>query len=406
LTKRRKLLLFLVALAMITFLDRIAIASAGPRIEEALHLSTQQWGWVLGAFILSYGLFEIPTGAMGDQQGPHGVLTRIVLWWSAFTALTGGAWAFAPLVTTRFLFGAGEAGAYPNISAVLARWFPIGERARALGYIWAASRFGGALAPLIVVPLQSRFGWRMAFVLLGATGLAWAIAWRYWYRDPDIPRRPGKESSTPWRKLFGKPQLWLILTMYFCYAWGSWFFFGWFATWMVKGAGFTEAEMGIYSALPFLLGTVGNLVGGFLSDAMVASFGLRQARRLVGSGSLFFSSVLLLGMTLTHNHAAIVTLSTLGFGIADLMLPTAWALCLDIGGNHAGVVTGAMNSAGQFGGFMCSVLFGYVVQSSGSYNAPIWGVSAMVLIASLLFTQIDASQPLLAGDELDIMGEK
>jgi MFS transporter, ACS family, glucarate transporter len=139
---------------------------------------------------------------------------------------------------------------------------------------------------------------------------------------------------------------------------------------------------------------------------MVASFGLRQARRLVGSGSLFVSSVLLFGMTRTQNHVAIVTLSTLGFGIADLMLPTAWALCLDIGGNHAGVVTGAMNSAGQFGGFICSMLFGYVVQSTGSYNAPIWGVSAMVLIAALLFTQIDASQPLFDEDGLDIMGEK
>jgi MFS transporter, ACS family, glucarate transporter len=411
LTKPRKLLLFLVALAMITFLDRIAIASAGPRIEEALHISAYQWGWVLGVFILSYGLFEIPTGAMGDRQGPGGVLTRIVLWWSAFTALTGGAWAFAPLVATRFLFGAGEAGAYPNMSAVIARWFPVRERARALGYIWAASRFGGALAPLIVVPLQSRFGWRMAFVLLGAIGLAWATAWRFWYHDPPTERAgisspAGKESSTPWRKLIGTSQLWLILAMYFCYAWGSWFFFGWFPTWMVKGAGFSEAEMGIYSALPFLLGTAGNLVGGFLSDTMVTSFGLRQARRLVGSGSLFVSSVLLLGMTLTHNHAAIVALSTLGFGIADLMLPTAWALCLDIGANHAGVVTGAMNSAGQLGGFICSVLFGYVVQSTGSYNAPIWGVSAMVLISALLFTQIDAGRPLFAEDRLDIMGGK
>jgi MFS transporter, ACS family, glucarate transporter len=348
---------------------------------------------------------RFPTGAMGDQQGPGGVLTRIVLWWSGFTALTGGAWAFAPLVATRFLFGAGEAGAYPNMSAVLARWFAVGGRAKALGYIWAASRFGGALAPLIVVPLQAWVGWRVAFVLLGAIGLTWAIAWRCWYHDPPA-EAAGKKSSTPWRKLFGKPQLWLILTMYFCYAWGSWFFFGWFPTWMVKGAGFTEAEMGIYSAMPFLLGTVGNLAGGFLSDKMVASFGLRQARRLVGSGSLFVSSVLLFGMTLTQNHAAIVALSTLGFGIADLMLPTAWALCLDIGGNHAGVVTGAMNSAGQFGGFICSVLFGYVVQSTGSYNAPIWGVSAMVLIAAALFTQIDASQPLFVEDGLDIMGGK
>lgn len=394
--KRRQVLLFLVVLATITFLDRIAIASAGPRIQAELDIPASSWGWVLGAFILAYGLFEIPTGAMGDSKGPRGVLTRIVLWWSGFTALTGAAWSFVPLVIVRFLFGAGEAGAYPNMSAVLVRWFPVGERARAQGAIWAASRFGGALAPLLVVPLQKFLGWRWTFAVFGMIGVIWAAAWHAWYRDSP-PEQPGMSahSGTPWGRLFAQPQLWLIVVMYFCYAWGSWFFFGWFPVWMVKGAGFTEAEMGIYAALPFLLGTAGNLAGGVLSDRSVEAFGLRRGRRLVGCASLVVSSILLLGMTLIRDRVGIVVLSSLAFGVADLMLPTAWALCLDIGGRHSGAVTGVMNSAGQFGGFVCSVVFGYVVQSTGNYNAPLWGVALMVLIAAALFTQTDASRPLL-----------
>jgi MFS family permease len=409
LKKRRQVLLFLVALAIITFLDRIAISSAGPRIQQELNISPAQWGWVLGAFILAYGVFEIPCGAMGDRRGPRGVITRIVLWWSAFTALTGVAWSFAPLAAIRFLFGAGEAGAYPNMSAVIARWFPTGERAQAQGSIWAASRFGGALAPLLVIPLQAVVGWRWAFALLGAAGVTWSAAWRFWFHDspaaqPGITQQELREigitneraahESTPWRQLSAQPQLWLIVVMYFCYAWGSWFFFGWYPTWMMKGAGFTERDMGIYSALPFLLGAAGNLIGGFLSDHMVRWIGLKKARRMVGSASLVVSSLLLLSMTLTHNHAAIVILSSLGFGVADLMLPTAWALCLDIGSAHAGLVTSVMNSAGQFGGFVCSVVFGYVVGATGNYNAPVWGVAAMVFVAALLFTRIDASRPL------------
>ncbi|HWD97740.1 MAG TPA: MFS transporter [Bryobacteraceae bacterium] len=403
-TKRRQLLIFLVALAMITFLDRIAIASAGPRVQQALHISASQWGWVLGAFILSYGLFEIPTGVMGDRTGPRNVLTRIVLWWSVFTGLTGLAWSFAPLVAIRFLFGAGEAGAYPNMSAVTARWFAPKERAQAQGFIWAASRFGGALAPLIVIPLQASIGWRSTFAVLGAIGVLWAIAWVAWSRESPAnvavseDRRESHLAS--WREVFRKKQLWLIVVMYFCYAWGSWFFFGWFPTWLVKGAGFTEAEMGIWSALPFLCGTAGNLAGGFLGDRMVASFGVKAARRSVGSGALIASSILLLCMTLTHSRLAIVILSSLGFGVADLMLPTAWALCLDIGGRQVGLVTGIMNSAGQFGGFVCSVVFGYVVQLTGNYNMPLWGVAAMVMVAALLFTHIDASRPLFAPEEL------
>jgi predicted MFS family arabinose efflux permease len=406
LKKRRQLLGFLGALAMVTFLDRIAIASAGPRIQQALHISASQWGWVLGAFILSYGLFEIPTGAMGDRVGPRDVLTRIVFWWSAFTALTGLAWSFGPLVAIRFLFGAGEAGAYPNMSAVAARWFPLQERAQAQGFIWAASRFGGALAPLLVIPLQASIGWRWTFAVLGAIGVLWALAWMAWSRGAPANlaavtlEDPHYSHAGSWREAFRKRQLWLIVVMYFCYAWGSWFFFGWFPTWLVKGAGFTEAEMGLYSALPFLCGTAGNLAGGFLSDRMVASFGVKNARRAVGSGALIASSILLLCMTLTHSRPAIVILSSLGFGVADLMLPTAWALCLDIGGRQVGLVTGVMNSAGQFGGFVCSVVFGYVVQLTGNYNMPLWGVAAMVMLAALLFTRIDASQPLFVREEL------
>ena len=394
-TKRRRILLLLIALAMVTFLDRIAIASAGPRIQQALHLSAGQWGWVLGAFILAYGVFEIPTGAMGDRNGPRNVLTRIVIWWSAFTALTGAAFSFAPLVAIRFLFGAGEAGAYPNMAAVTARWFPVEERAQAQGFIWGASRFGGALAPLLVIPLQNWIGWRQTFVVLGAIGVLWVIAWRVWYPAAAEPTSQLVHGAAPYGRLLRAKQLWLIVVMYFCYAWGSWFFFGWFPVWLVKGAGFSEGEMAIFSALPFVLGAAGNVAGGFLSDRMVAAYGVKTARRVVGSAALIGSATLLLLMSLTRNHAAIGVFSSLGFGIADLMLPAAWALCLDIGGDHAGFVTGVMNSAGQFGGFVCSVLFGYVVQATGSYQTPLRGVAAMVLIAALLFTRIDASRPLL-----------
>ena len=159
LDQRRRVLLLLIALAIITFLDRISIAVAGPRIQQELHIAPERWGWVIGAFVLAYGIFEIPTGALGDRIGQRSVLTRIVLWWSAFTCLTGAAIGFPALVVTRFLFGAGEAGAYPNISGVIVRWFPVRERARTQGFIWAASRIGGALSPLIVVPLQSAVGW-------------------------------------------------------------------------------------------------------------------------------------------------------------------------------------------------------------------------------------------------------
>ena len=390
------ILLPLVILSILTFLDRIAISVAAPRIQQELQITPDRWGWVIGAFVLAYGIFELPTGALGDVLGQRKVLTRIVLWWSAFTALTGAATSFVGLVAIRFLFGIGEAGAYPNIAGVISQQFPLKERARTQGYIWAASRLGGALSPLIVVPLQRWLGWRVAFSVLGLMGVLWTVWW--WvglHASPEgaVPLRKA-HVAIPWRTLFRSPQLWLIFTMYFCYAWGSWFFFGWFPTYLTKSAGFSEGEMAFLSALPFLAGAAGNVAGGFLSDRMVARFGAKHGRRLIGCLSLAGSAVLLVGLSQAKGKIAIAILSTLGFGVADLMLPTAWAICLDIGGAFAGSVSGFMNTAGQLGGFLCSIAYGYVVQATGSYNLPLAMVASMVLISAFLFAKIDASKPI------------
>lgn len=390
---RHIILALLVALSVLTFLDRLCISVAGPRMQAELNIPPEQWGVVLSAFVLAYGLFEIPTGMMGDRSGQRGVLTRIVLWWSAFTALTGSMTSFLPLVVTRFLFGAGEAGAYPNMSGVVRRWFPVHERARAQGFIWGASRFGGALAPLLVVPVQQTYGWRAGFWIFGVVGVLWCAAWWLYYRDEGAPYPPASHAA-PVGLMFRSPQLWLILCMYGSYAWGSWFFFSWLHTFLIKGRGFTESEMAVAASLPFLLGTASNIAGGYISDAACRRWGLRSGRRRIGVTSLAVSSALLLAAAGTTDRIATVALLTFSFAIMDLMLPSAWALCLDIGGSHAGAVTGAMNTAGQLGGFVCTLVFGFVVKYFNSYDAPLVLIAGMIALAALLFSRIDASKPL------------
>lgn len=406
---RHIVLVLLVALSIITFLDRIAIAVAGPRIQDELGIAPQYWGWVLGAFVLAYGLFEIPTGVMGDRLGQRRTVLRIVLWWSAFTALTGLATGFVPLLLTRFLFGAGEAGAYPNMAGVVSRWFPIHERARAQGFIWGASRVGGALAPLLVVPIQVAFGWRMSFWIFGITGIAWAAVWWWWFRDNpqakqkittqelnEIGAVDSVNPHVPWGVLWRSSQLRTIVAMYCCYAWGSWFYFSWLQTWLVRGRGFTEAEMGVFSALPFVVGAMANVAGGYVSDAAVHRLGIRRGRTIVGIVCLSLAALLLIATALTPGKIVAIGLLTAGFGIMDLMLPSAWALCLDIGGAQAGSVTGAMNSAGQFGGFLCTILFGYIVHHYGDYDAPLFVIAGMLLISAFLFSRINPEIPLFA----------
>ena len=388
----------LALLSVITYLDRICISALGPRMQQDLGISPERWGWVMGAFTIAYAAFEIPAGALGDRFGQRKVIARIVLWWSAFTSLTGAMTNFYALLATRFLFGAGEAGAYPNISGVIARWFAAEQRARAQGLIWGCSRVGGALTPFLVLPLMAALGWRATFYVFGAVGAVWAMAWLLAYRDPPsagAPANHGAHRQIPWRALFAHRQLWLIMAMYWCYVWGSTFYLTWFHTYLVKGRGLTESEMGLYSSFPFILGAAGNLFGGWLSDHLVRKHGL-GARRLVGSVCLAVSAGLLCATAVTRGKVSGVICLTLGFGIMDCMLPSAWAICLDVGRRYAGAVSGAMNTAGNVGGFICSVLFGYLVTGFGSYHAPIFVIAAMVMTSAFLFWRVDPTRPLVA----------
>jgi MFS family permease len=417
---RYRVLALLVLLSVITYMDRVCISFAGTQMQADLGIPREHWGWVLGAFALGYGIFEIPSGALGDRVGQRKVLARIVVWWSAFTALTALASNFVVLVLTRFLFGAGEAGAYPNASGSIGRWFPPGERARAQGFVWGASRVGGALTPLIVFPLMAALGWRGVFYLFGAAGLVWAAVWSVWYRDqparhPAVSPEelaeitagapPAGHVGVPWGQLFRSRQLWLIMAMYWCYVWGSMFYLTWFPEYLEKGRGLLKEETAVFAALPFVMGAVGNLFGGFLSDRLSRRYGLHVGRRLLGSVCLALSALLLLATALTTGKVSAVVFLAVGFGVMDCMLPAAWALCLDVGQQYAGAVSGAMNTAGQAGGFVCTVLFGYLVAESGDYNVPLFVIAAMVLLSAALFWQIDPTRPLVPAAEPAPQGE-
>ncbi|MFZ0339063.1 MAG: MFS transporter [Terracidiphilus sp.] len=404
--QRYKVLTFLGLLSALTFLDRLAIAVAGPAIQADLHIQPQQWGWILSAYVLANGIFEVPSGVMGDRRGQRGEMTRIVTWWSCFNALSSWSRGFWQLCASRFFFGLGAAGAYPNIAGVIARWFPARERARCQGLVWAASRLGGALAPVLIVPLVHFFGWRAAFRVLALAGFTWAAVWWWRFRnspqdDPSVTatelaeigetHAAHYEASVPWRRLFRARALWLIVLAYGCYGCGSWFYFSWFPTWMMHTAGFSLNGV-LFASLPFLVGLVANLVGGQLGDRLTVRWGAQRALRWIPAVCLTGTALLLVAMAVFHEKIAVVALSSLGFGAMDLMLPSAWALCVAIGGRLSGTATGMMNTAGQAGGFLCTVLFGYIVHLTGSYNLPLYFIAAMVLASAAIFTRIDCTQ--------------
>jgi len=375
-----------------------------------LNLSSKQWGWVLSAFILSYGLMQIPLGVLGDKKGHRYVLAFIVLWWSVFTGFTGMAGGFIMLIFVRFMFGVGEAGSYPCMTGVIGKWYKPSETARAQGYIWAASRLGGAMTPFVVIPVIALLGWRMAFYILGAIGLVWSLVWFWFYRDKPseirgittaelqaIPETKSDQSKLkiPWGIILKKRQFWILLSMYFFYAWGSWFFFSWFPTFMELGRGFEKSQLTYAIAAPFVMSMIGNIAGGYLSDKLSKKYGLKVGRKLLGVSGLAVSAVFMFLAGFIPGKLQVFIFLTLCFGVIDLMLPSAWAVCLDIGKSYAGAISGAMNTAGNIGGFVCATVFGYVVDATNNYNSPLYVISVMLVISAVLFMQLDPTKKLV-----------
>ncbi len=406
---RVRVLAMLFFLVLVMYFDRLCIAVAGPRIQHDLNISPSKWGWVIGAFTIAYALFEIPSGMMGDRIGPRKVLTRIVLWWSAFTALTGAVSSYPLMLVVRFLFGAGEAGAFPNSATVIQRWIPNSERARATSVIWTASAVGGILTPLIVVPIQKIYGWQFSFFLFGSFGLFWAALWYWWFRDTaaekagvsaaereligDPIRRSGH--GPPWSKLFRNGNFVRLLLMYHTYCWGAYFFLTWYPTYLQLGRGLTEDQMKIASSLPAWVSLVSLLGGGYLSDRLARRHSLRVARSAVGATGLIISGVCLALATVTRDNTLAVGLLTVGGGAMGMMIPVSWSICVDLAREHVGAVSGAMNTAGQVGSLISSVAFGYLVEWTGSYDRALMPLAAALIVSGCLFASIDPSKVLV-----------
>jgi sugar phosphate permease len=406
---RHRVLGMLILLFAITYLDRVSISVAGPRMQRDLHIGSIGWGWVTAMFTLSYGLFEIPTGALGDRIGARRVLTRIVLWWSAFTSLTGAMSNYYLLLLTRFCFGAGEAGAFPNSSIVISRWFPPTQRAGISGVTLMASQIGGAIAPLLVVPIQMRYGWRASFYVFGALGVVWAAVWYVWFRDSPAQMRGVSQNEIdetaahqgapahafPWGVALRSPSVLALLGAAFCYIYAYNFFQTWFHTFLVKGRGFTEGNLAL-SALPYVVAACANLTGGAASDALVRRLGLKWGRRTLGVAGLGCAGLFTIGAMLARRQILTVVLLALVYGAITFQQSGVFGVCLDIGHRHAGAVVGLMNTSSQVGGLVGSVAYGYIVDRFGSYDAPFVPMAALLFLGALLWFKIDASEELTA----------
>jgi ACS family glucarate transporter-like MFS transporter len=415
---RHGVLSLLLLVTAISYLDRVCISMTAPFMQRDLGLSDTQMGLVFSAFTLAYAALEVPAGWLADRFGPRLMLTRVVIWWSLLTAMTGLAGGFVSLLVIRFLFGAGEAGVFPGLSRVFSRWLPADWRGNAFGLAVMTALLGGALTQNLTAHLLVAFheDWRRIFFLYALAGIAWAVMWFLWFRDDPHQHRsvnaaelrvigtppPIQHPAVPWRKMMGNRALLLLCTMYFGVIYGWYFFLTWMPKYLLKARGFDLKTTAWLAMLPLLCMAAGVAVGGFLSDALVRRLGRRLGRRIPGVIGLPMAALLTVAAIQTGDARTSAYLFAAAAGLATLGVAPGWAACLDIGGQHAGVVTGTMNTFGNLGGTVMPLLVGLCLKWWNSWTLSLMSVAFFYLVAAVCWLCINVETSIEGPEDGDL----
>lgn len=412
---RYRVLILLFFLILITYLDRSCISLVGVRIKSEFNLTNEQFGWVLASFSLAYALFEIPSAIIGDRIGQRSVLIRIVIWWSLFTALTGLSTGLFTLILVRFLFGIGEAGAFPNSSGVVSHWFPVKETAKSISSLFVGLNAGAAIAPLIVIPIAISFGWRATFFVNGAIGLLWVLICFLWFRNnPSEMRTISKQErvfieknrrftkhqkSFPWKIAFKNRSFRALVAAFFCSQWGLYFFVAWMPVYLQEGRHLSEGNVKMIVSNLFIIGIVGSVIVGRVSDWLVKRKGLKFGRNLIGMLALGIPGISFFIDAMSPSNTVIIISLITGYLFFSFNGIVAFSACIDIGGDRAGTVAGIMNFVGQIGAFLFAIVFGKVADYTKNFNASLNILAVVLFTGALLWLAVDTNKPLATAVE-------
>jgi len=408
---------------LITYLDRVNISAAAPEIAKEFGFDKITMGFIFSAFVWAYAIFQVPGGWLSDRFGARRVLAAIVTYWSVMTAATAFAVGKVSFIAVRFLFGIGEAGAFPGATRAMQLWYPRQERGFVQGITHSASRFGAAIAPPIVVtiiaggslalgPLQLSMpplGWRAAFYICGALGICWSLWWYLSYRNlpeehgmvnsAEVARIRGvdaqgninkplmeeRRASVPWATLLKSPNMWAIMCAYFTYVYCLWIFLSWLPSYLVEARHFTLVKSGWLASLPLIAGVIGDTVGGLATDWLLRKTGnTKLARRSVAIVGLLGCAVFIVPAALTENAYTAVYCLTGAMFFLECTIGPAWAVPMDAGGKYSGTVSGMMNMAGNIGGALSPMVFGFLAQY-GNWQAPFIVAAVLLVIGSAVW---------------------
>ena len=398
-------------LAMVTYLDRVTMGTIAPIVTREWQLTPSETGWIFSAFALAYAIFEIPTAKWAERLGTKAVLTRIVLWWSVFTAGTAAAVNLPSMLLVRFLFGAGEAGAWPMAARAFSSWIPRLERATVQGIFFAGAHLVGGLTPALIGFMLLYMNWRMVFVIFGLVGLVWVAAWQKWFkndptehpevdaaelahivhgRPPDSKHTVGREY---WGRLFLSRNVVLLCLMYLSNSTIFYFCITWLPTYLKNRHGFDATTLGFLSGLPLLVSVPADLFGGTLSDRLSKRYGMRVGRCVLGAVAYALVTALLFVAAASSAPMVAAVSIAVATGLTMLTLGAAWGTCIEVARNHAGVVGAVMNTSGQVASLLIPLVVGYSVEWFNNWDFPIYMLACMFMVGTICWLLIDPHKP-------------
>jgi MFS family permease len=395
---------------LITYVDRVNIATAANEIKQELTLSNTQLAFVLSAFGYPYVVFQIFGGWVGDRVGARRTLFLCGLIWASATILTALTHSLATLFLVRLMIGVGEGATFPVATRAMQAWTPAARRGFAQGITHAFARLGNAMTPPLVAWLIAVVTWRGSFVVLGCFSVVWVAVWIWYFRDvpaehPSITRTElerlphqgrraigGRPTPVPWGPLAAR--MWPVAVVYFCYGWTLWMYLNWLPSYFLHEHKLQLSRSALFSSLVFAAGVGGDYLGGILSDRILTRTGdLRTARCRLVRWAFTASLVCVLPIFLTQNLTTVVISLAGAFFFAEIVIGPMWAIPMDIAPAHSGTASGFMNTGSALAAVLSPLAFGFIIDATGNWNLPFIGSMGFLLLGAALASTMHPERP-------------
>ena len=406
----RNLLVLLCMMEFVLFIDRVNLAAAAPVMQKDLGLSNIALGLAFSAFNYSYAPFQLVGGWFADRFGARRTLTVCGLAWSITTMATGAVRGLGSLFAVRLVLGMGEGATLPAATRALSNWTALASRGMAVGITHSAGRLGAGAAAPIVALLITWFSWRFSFVALGILSAFWAAVW-WWYFHEDPRQHPSITSAeltalstanserqiasgpVPWRRLV--PRMTPLMIGYFCQGWTGWLYVTWMPSLFSKNYGLDLKKSSLFYAATLLCSMFAELLGGVVTDHLLRRTGsLQIARSLLIAVSWTLAVAALIPAILVHDLILGIGSFTLALFFLGFAISPIWTATMDIAPNYAGSASALMNSAGAVAGIFSPVMFGWILQRTGSWTTPFTVSLGLLLLGATMTYWFRPHQPL------------